>query len=141
MKEYEIQDEELILPDRCETPVYKKMEPVSLFDEEGEDQFPTNNIKYPYTVEVPLKNGKPKESWMKEWTEEERIEKFFEFCQGFDLREDELLRTDYQIFSHRLHWHEHSYCDFMKKITDNKERLWYTLVFSFTNEHWKTLTT
>ena len=111
-------------------------------DENSLDNFPTNNIKYPYTVEVPLKaGGKPKESWMKEWTEEERIEKFFEFCRVFDLREDELLRTDYQIFSHRLHWHEHSYCDYMKKITDNKERLWYTLVFSFTNEHWKTLTT
>ena len=119
----------------------KELTMMPLFEEDGINVFPTNNIKYPNTVEVPLKKGKPKELWMQNWTEEERIEKFFEFCRVFDLREDELLRTDYQIFSHRLHWHEHSYCDFMKKITDNKERLWYTLVFSFTNEHWKTLTT
>ena len=67
-------------------------------DKDSLDNFPTNNIKYPYTVEVPLKaSGKPKESWMQEWTEEERIEKFFEFCRVFDLREDELLRTDYQL--------------------------------------------
>lgn len=141
MKEYELPEEGLILPDKCEVEYEYKKGPISLFDTDGDDALATNNIKYPYTVEVPLKKGKPTESWMKEWTEEERIEKFFEFCRVFDLREDELLRTDYQIFSHRLHWHEHSYCDFMKKITDNKERLWYTLVFSFTNEHWKTLTT
>jgi hypothetical protein len=28
----------------------------------------------------------------------------------------------------------------MKDVTDPMKRLWYTLVFSFTNEHWGTLT-
>jgi len=124
---------------KLEDPI--KFETSSLFDIEGEQIESYNNILYPNTVEVPMKKKKPTESWMQNWTEEERIEKFFEFCRGFDAREDQLLREDYQIFSHRLHWHEHSYCEYMKKITDNKERLWYTLVFSFTNEHWRTLTT
>ena len=62
-----------------------------LFDEEGINVFPTNNIKYPKTVEVPLKNGKPKESWMQKWSEEERIEKIYKFWRIFDLREEEIL--------------------------------------------------
>lgn len=101
---------------------------------------PYVNITYENTVDVPLKNGKPTQSWMKEWTQEERSGKFFEFCEVFDRREDKLLREDYQIFSHRLHWHEHPFCDLMKNVTSSRDRLWYTLVFSFSNEHWGTLT-
>ena len=102
----------------------------------------SHNILYPNTdvVEVNFK-GKPKDSWMSSWTQEQRFEKFFEFCDKFDKREDLLLKEDYQIFSHRLHWHEHPFCDVMKEIKDDHKRMWYTLVFSFTNEHWKTLTT
>jgi len=99
-----------------------------------------DNISYDGTVEVDMKNGKPLDSWMKDWPLEKRMEKFFEFCQKFDNREDRFLREDYQIFSHRLHWHEHPFCDLMQKVDDPFERLWYTLVFSFTNEHWGTLT-
>lgn len=100
------------------------------------------DIQYPNTVEVPLnKKGKPAESWMKNWSQEERFEKFFEFCSKFDLREDTLLKEDYQIFSHRLHWHEHPFCDVMQDVKTDHERMWYTLVFSFSNEHWLTLTT
>lgn len=99
------------------------------------------NILYPNTTEVILKGGKPTQSWMKDWTQEQRIDKFFEFCNKFDQREDELLKKDYQIFSHRLHWHEHPFVDLLKDETDNFKRLWYTIVFSFTNEHWLTLTT
>jgi hypothetical protein len=98
-----------------------------------------NNITYEGTCDVVLKNGKPTESWMKDWTQEQRFDKFFEWCKAFDKREDKLLKEDYQIFSHRLHWHEHPFVDVMKPITDNKLRLFYTLVFSFSNEHWGTL--
>lgn len=98
------------------------------------------NITYEGTSEVALKNGKPTESWMKDWTLDQRLDKFFEFCREFDLRRDKLLREDYQIFSHRLHWHEHPFCDVMKDIKNDEQRLFYTLVFSFSNEHWGTLT-
>jgi hypothetical protein len=100
-----------------------------------------SNIVYTNTCEVEFKGKKPKDSWMKDWTEEQRIEKFFEFCQKFDDRNDDLLMSEYQIFSHRLHWDEHSYCEWMKDVTDNEKRLFLTLVFSFTNEHWLTFTT
>jgi hypothetical protein len=100
---------------------------------------PYNNITYEDTSDVVLKNGKPTDSWMKDWTQEERFDKFFEWCQAFDKREDKLLKEDYQIFSHRLHWHEHPFVDVMQSITDNKMRLFYTLIFSFSNEHWGTL--
>jgi hypothetical protein len=100
-----------------------------------------SNIVYNNTCEVDFKGKKPKDSWMKDWTEEQRIEKFFEFCKKFDDRSDDLLMSEYQIFSHRLHWDEHSYCEWMKKITDNEKRMFLTLVFSFTNEHWLTFTT
>lgn len=99
-----------------------------------------SNITYGNTCDVVLKNGKPTESWMKDYTQEQRFEKFFEWCAAFDERDDKLLREDYQIFSHRLHWHEHPFVDVMQNVTDNKKRLFYTLVFSFSNEHWGTLT-
>ena len=97
-------------------------------------------IAYNNTCEVEFKGKKPKDSWMKEWTLDQRINKFFEFCRVFDDRQDPLLKEEYQIFSHRLHWHEHPFCDFMKNVTDNHERMFLTLVFSFTNEHWGTFT-
>jgi hypothetical protein len=97
-----------------------------------------SDILYPSTCEVEFKGKKPKDSWMKEWPLEQRIEKFFEFCQKFDQRDDGLLKDEYQIFSHRLHWHEHPYCQVMQQVTDNELRMFYTLVFSFTNEHWGT---
>jgi hypothetical protein len=97
-------------------------------------------IEYNNTCEVEFKGKKPKDSWMKEWTLDQRIDKFFEFCRVFDDRQDPLLKEEYQIFSHRLHWHEHPFCDFMKNVTDNHERMFLTLVFSFTNEHWGTFT-
>lgn len=98
-----------------------------------------NDIIYPETTAVALRDGKPIESWMRTWTCEERVEKFFEFCRKFDLREDKLLHDDYQIFSHRLHWHEHPFVELMSNVKDSKCRLWYALLFSFTNEHWGTL--
>lgn len=101
---------------------------------------PYENISYEGTCQVELKNGKPTRSWMKDWSLEQRLDKFFEFCRVFDSRKDKLLREDYQIFSHRLHWHEHPFCDVMKDVTDARDRLYYTLVFSFSNEHWGTLT-
>ena len=96
------------------------------------------NITYPNTATVDLKNGKPTDSWMSSWTQDERMAKFFEWCKAFDERDDDLLREDYQIFSHRLHWHEHPFVDEMRSVTDNKKRLFLTLAFSFSNEHWGT---
>lgn len=99
-----------------------------------------SKIVYTNTCEVEFKGKKPKDSWMKDWTLDQRIDKFFEFCQKFDDRQDDLLKDEYQIFSHRLHWHEHPYCELMQSVTDNELRMYYTLVFSFSNEHWGTLT-
>jgi len=98
-----------------------------------------SDILYQNTCDVEFKGKKPKDSWMKEWPLEDRIEKFFEFCRVFDDRQDSLLKDEYQIFSHRLHWDEHPFCDLMQSVTDNEFRLFYTLVFSFSNEHWGTL--
>jgi len=99
-----------------------------------------NNIEYPNTDRtIQIVNKKPVLSWMHAWTQDEREAKFFEFCGKFDLREDTLLHDEFQIFSHRLHWDEHPFIDLMSMITDAEERLYYALVFSFTNEHWGTL--
>lgn len=99
-----------------------------------------SKIVYTNTCEVEFKGKKPKDSWMRDWTLDQRIDKFFEFCKKFDDRQDDLLKDEYQIFSHRLHWHEHPYCELMQSVTDNELRMYYTLVFSFSNEHWGTLT-
>lgn len=97
------------------------------------------NVTYSNTVFPELNaRGKPKTSWMEEWTLDQRKGKFFEWCHAFDKREDELLRDDYQIFSHRLHWHEHPYCKDMRDVTNLHTRIWLTMVFSFSNEHWLT---
>ena len=97
------------------------------------------NIIYPNTSEVLMKNKKPTDTWMQEYTLDERKAKFFEFCDKFDKRHDDLLRDDFQIFSHRLHWHEHPYVDFFKQHPiDNFHKIWYTIAYSFSNEHWGT---
>lgn len=101
-----------------------------------------NNITYDNLVDVDTTaNNKPKESWMKEYSIDKRKEKFFEFCNKFDKREDDLLKYDYQIFSHRLHWNEHPFCYTLKDLDDNFKKILYTLIFSFTNEHWLTFKT
>lgn len=100
-----------------------------------------SSIIYPNTCQVEFKGKKPKDSWMKNWTLDQRLDKFFEFCQKFDARQDGLLKDEYQIFSHRLHWHEHPFCEWMQNIKNNETRLFLTLVFSFSNEHWGTFTT
>jgi hypothetical protein len=75
---------------------------------------------------------------MHKWSQEERTEKFFEFCRAYDKREDSLLSENYQQFSHRLHWHECPFVDEAKHITDPKTLLHACILFSFTNEHWLT---
>jgi hypothetical protein len=99
-----------------------------------------SNITYENTCLPDFKGKKPKDSWMRDWTLDQRLDKFFEFCRVFDDRQDPLLRDEYQIFSHRLHWDEHPYCYQFKEIDSNLYRMFYTLVFSFTNEHWGTIT-
>lgn len=81
--------------------------------------------------------GKELEVLLPHMDVEERIQKYFEFCRAFDKREDPVLRDHFQQHSHRLHWQEHPYVDFMKDVP-LKDRIWLTLLFSFTNEHWKT---
>ena len=98
-----------------------------------------HNILYPNTSEVLMKKKKPTDTWMQEYTLDERKAKFFEFCDKFDKRQDDLLRDDFQIFSHRLHWHEHPYIGFFKqRPIDNFHKIWYTIAYSFSNEHWGT---
>ena len=112
-----------------------------LFTFDDDPHYDHENITYSGTnTDIKFKKKKPAESWMKDWTEEERLAKFFEFCTAFDKIEDQLLLEDYQIFSHRLHWHEHPYCYMMQHETDLEKLLYYTIVFSFSNEHWGTIT-
>ena len=89
------------------------------------------------TVELDEKE-KPKESWMKNWTQKQRTAKFFDFCVAYDKREDSLLKDNYQQFSHRLHWHECPFVDEVSKIKDPLTVLNACVLFSFTNEHWQT---
>lgn len=101
----------------------------------------SNDIKYVGLSEVDYDvKGKPTRSWMKDWTQEERTEKFFEFCRSYDLREDSMLKENYQQLSHRLHWHECPFVDHVKTMTDPCEILNACVLFSFTNEHWQTFT-
>jgi hypothetical protein len=99
-----------------------------------------HDIQYPnIAVDVQLDvKGKPVQSWMKDWTQEERTEKFFEFCRAYDEREDTLLKQNYQQFSHRLHWHECPFVDEVSKENDPQWVLNACILFSFTNEHWQT---
>jgi hypothetical protein len=81
--------------------------------------------------------GKPTRSWMHLWTQEERTAKFFEFCRAYDLRQDTLLKENYQQLSHRLHWHECPFVDLMKTVEDPRAVITGSILFSFTNEHWR----
>jgi hypothetical protein len=102
----------------------------------------TQNIKYPNLAEVELdEKGKPTRSWMWKWSQEERTSKFFEFCRAYDMREDSLLKYNYQQFSHRLHWDECPFVDEAKQMNDPQTLLEACLLFSFTNEHWQTFRT
>lgn len=101
-----------------------------------EDEY---QIDYPGIADVELDDkGKPKNSWMKDWDQEQRTEKFFEFCREYDLRRDFLLKENYQQFSHRLHWHECPFVDEMRQEKDRVKLLEGCIIFSFTNEHWQT---
>jgi hypothetical protein len=84
--------------------------------------------------------GKPTRSWMHEWDQEARTEKFFDFCRAYDMREDSMLKENYQQLSHRLHWHECPFVDVVRDMTDPFEILNACVLFSFTNEHWQTFT-
>ncbi len=72
---------------------------------------------------------------------EERIDTYNTFCHAWDKREDSYLRDEYQMFSHRLHWQDHPYVEAISSVTSLREKVWLTLVFSFTNEHWQTFMT
>jgi hypothetical protein len=99
----------------------------------------THDITYSNLAQVEFdEKGKPTSSWMKDWTQEERTAKFFEFCNAYDKRQDSLLAENYQQFSHRLHWHECPFVDVVRKYNDPFMILNACLVFSFTNEHWLT---
>ena len=103
-----------------------------------------NNVKITYSNTLePILNDrkKPTNVLMDEYPLDMRKEKFFEFCRKFDLRNDPILRDNFQMFSHRLHWDEHPYTELMHDVKSFRDKLWYTIVFSFTNEHWLTLMT
>mgnify|MGYP006116327937 CR=1 FL=1 len=53
-----------------------------------------NNIVYPNTTAVELNaKKKPTDTWMQDYTLDQRKLKFFEFCDKFDMREDDLLKV------------------------------------------------
>lgn len=85
--------------------------------------------------------GKEMELVLPHLSVEERIQKYFEFCRAFDEREDPVLRDHFQQHSHRLHWHEHPFRGVIRQVTSLRDKIWFTLVFSFTNEHWGSLMT
>lgn len=99
------------------------------------------DIQYNNIAEVEYKKGKPTSSWLSNWCQEARTEKFFEFCRAYDAREDYLLKNNYQQFSHRLHWHE---CPFVEEMAQENSRaklIEGCVLFSFSNEHWQTFRT
>jgi len=97
-----------------------------------------NSITYKNTVEPILKKGKVTNHLLEKWPLEERIQKFFEFCRAYDIREEPLLKSNPQQFSHRLHWDEMPYVEEMKNEKDVEKLLHHTIVWSFSNEHWLT---
>lgn len=102
----------------------------------------TNDIIYENISDVEMnEKGKPTESWLKAWSLENRISKFFEFCREYDKREDSLLKANYQQLSHRLHWHECPFVEEITKVSDPERVMASCLLFSFTNEHWQTFLT
>ncbi len=100
-----------------------------------------NSITYKNTVEPILKKGKVTNHLLEKWPLEERIQKFFEFCRAYDVREEPLLKSNPQQFSHRLHWDEMPYVEEMKNEKDVEKLLHHTIVWSFSNEHWLTFRT
>lgn len=100
-----------------------------------------NAITYENTIDPVLKGGKVSNHLLEPWSLEERIQKFFEFCRAYDVREEPLLKANPQQFSHRLHWDEMPYVEEMKNEKDIKTLLHHTIVWSFSNEHWLTFRT
>ena len=95
------------------------------------------DIQYQDLSEVVFNDGKPTSSLMSNWSLDDRIEKFWEFCRAYDQREDTLLKENYQQLSHRLHWHECPFVDVMSQVHDPLEVISGSMLFSFTNEHWQ----
>lgn len=104
-------------------------------------QYDDNSIEYPNSSYAIIKGNKPTNVLLENWTLEDRISKFFEFCTAYDLREEPLLKQNPQQFSHRLHWDEMPYVYEMKHEKDLKKLLHHTIVWSFSNEHWQTFRT
>ena len=102
------------------------------------DEDTSHTITYPNLIEPILKKGKPTNCLLENYTLEERLQKFFEFCRAYDVREEPLLKDNPQQFSHRLHWDEMPYVDEMKNEKDLESLLHHTIVWSFSNEHWLT---
>ena len=100
-----------------------------------------NSIVYRNTSEPILKKGKVTNHLLEKWSLEERMQKFFEFCRAYDVREEPLLKSNPQQFSHRLHWDEMPYVEEMKHEKDVEKLLHHTIVWSFSNEHWLTFRT
>jgi hypothetical protein len=100
-----------------------------------------NSIVYRNTSEPILKKGKVTNHLLEKWSLEERMQKFFEFCRAYDVREEPLLKSNPQQFSHRLHWDEMPYVEEMKYEKDVEKLLHHTIVWSFSNEHWLTFRT
>jgi hypothetical protein len=98
-------------------------------------------IKYPGSQQPILKGSKPTNILLGDWPLEKRIDKFFEFCRAYDVREEPLLKQNPQQFSHRLHWDEMPYVYEMRHEKNLKTLLHHTIVWSFSNEHWQTFRT
>lgn len=96
-----------------------------------------------YERSVPLTKGEDykKHLFLSNYTFDERVNKFLEFCDAYDKREDDILGPNYQQLSHRLHWAEMPYVEEMKHEKDLETLLHHTIVWSFTNEHWQTFRT
>lgn len=85
------------------------------------------------------KNGKPQDSYFRHWSIERRIEKYMEFNEKFDLREDPDLVDG---MSHRLHWDEHpAVWRLREEKLSLEERIAVTIHWSFSNEKWTNLLT
>jgi hypothetical protein len=85
------------------------------------------------------KNGKPQDSYFRHWSLERRIEKYMEFIEKFDRREDPDL---VEGFSHRLHWAEHpAVWRLREENLSLEERIAVTIHWSFSNEKWTNLLT
>ena len=85
------------------------------------------------------KNGKPQDSYFRHWPIERRIEKYMEFNEKFDLREDPDLVDG---MSHRLHWDEHpAVWRLREENLSLEERIAVTIHWSFSNEKWTNLLT